>query len=284
MDNTGTIDPSTGDATETSQPTSSSGSEPVASESSQGQETNAGGEQSFSEGGKDNGTDTRRPQFKSKNQTIYELRQKLRERDSYWETEMGTVKQQLAEFQKMFRGKDQKPSRTFWEAPEEVLDERMQNHLSAMEERLAQRWEEKQTETQTAQQLRQEASEAAKLIKSQKGITDDDIMEIRDILSSDPVARRMADSPMEQAEYVLYKWQKEKGVTDKSSLKAKAASVQGAPPQAGGGKVWTESEMEMTVNKLGDPKTWTEKEKAEFSKLEREFMSAYSEGRVRKNK
>ena len=283
MNDTGTIAPTDGGiATDNQTPESSNGSGTVAPENSQEIESNAGGEQSSSEGGREQGTETRRPQFKSKNQTIYELRQKLRERDGYWETEVGTLKQQLAEIQQMFRGQKQKPSRTFWEAPEEVLEERLENHLSAMEERLASRWEEKQSKYQQDLQLRQEASEAAKLIKSQQGITDDDIMEIRDILASDPVARRMADSPMEQAEYVLYKWGKSKGITDKSSLKSKAAGVQGAPPQAGGAKIWTESEMEQAVMKLGDPKRWTDKEKSEYARLEQEFMNAYAQKRVRK--
>jgi hypothetical protein len=62
VDETGVIAPSdAGAATETSQAGSSNGSEQVASESSQGQTDNAGGEQSFSESGKDQGTDTRRP-------------------------------------------------------------------------------------------------------------------------------------------------------------------------------------------------------------------------------
>ncbi len=284
---TGTIEQGTSapaGATETSQPAGLSGSEPVASDSSQEQENHAGGEQSFSENGKESGTDTRRPQFRSKNQTIYEVRQKIRERDSYWEGELGTVKQQLAEFQKMFgRGQNQRPSRTFYEAPEDTLREILSEDRKTLKEELLGEFRQTQEERESALTLKQEASEAVKFIRSQKGITDDDIHEIRDILASDRVAQSLGEQPMEQAEYAVYKWQKSRGVTDKTDLKNKARGAGGSSVSTGGtAKTWTEDEMALEMEKLGPVQNWGPEQKAKRAELEREFMSAYKTGRVKK--
>jgi hypothetical protein len=281
MDGTEVIDqPSSGEATAKADAGGSATGQ-VAPEGTQGQETNAGGSQEPSESGKEQETAFNRPRFVSKQQQLYELKQKLRERDAMYQQ----MEQRLTRFEQMFqkKGQDQKPSRTFWEAPEEVLEERLTDHLSQMEERLAQKWDENQTRSQETQRLRQETSEAAKFIRGQKGITDDDIQEIRDLLVSDPRVQRLSDAPMEQAEYVLYLYNKNKGVTDKTGLKNRAASVQGAPPQSGGPKVWTESEMEQEYNKHGDPKVGlTPEQKQKRDALRIEFRKAYSENRVKK--
>lgn len=281
---TGTIDPKTGDATATQDAGSSSSAEPVASESSQGQEDNAGGEQSFSESGKANGTDTRKPQFRSKNQTIFELRQKLREQDSRWGTEVDTLKSQIAEIQKLFgRGQERKPSRTFYEAPEDTLREINSEQLSAFKEDLLNELRSTQQERDQQLSLKQEASEAAKFIRSQKGITEDEIQEIRELLQTDSVAQSLANTPMDQANYVWYLFEKQRGVTDKTALKDKARGVTGASVSTGGSaKTWTEAEMEKEVQKLGDVKNWGPEQKAKYKQLESEFMRAYADGRVKK--
>jgi hypothetical protein len=253
----------------------------VAPEGTQGQETNAGGPQGSSESGKEEGTAFNRPRFVSKQQQLYELKQKLRERDS----QIQQFEERLGKFEQMFlkKGQDQKPSRTFWEAPEEVMDARLQDHLAQMEERLAQRWSETQMQSQEQQRMRQETSEAAKFIRGQKGITDDDIQEIRDLLVSDPRVQRLSDAPMEQAEYVLYLYNKNKGVTDKMGLKNRAASVQGAPPQGNGPKQWTESEITQEFSRIGDPrKGYSPEQKQKFEALKAEVRKAYSENRVKK--
>lgn len=279
MDNTDAAGSGTSDATATAQPGSSTGSEPVASDGSQGQENNAGGSQGQPEDGGEQGTDTRRPQFRSKNQTIYELRQAIRDRDS----QLKSFEQRFSQLEQKFQPRqEQKPQRTFYEAPEDTLREILSEQQKSLKEELLSEFRQTQEQRESAQALKQEASEAAKFIRGQKGITEDDIQDIREILATDPVALKMSESPMEQAEYVMYRWEKQRGIADKSGLKAKAASVQGAPSQGGGAKTWTESEMETEYKKLGDPKHWTKETKEKAASLEREFMSAYSEKRVKK--
>lgn len=283
MDDTAVLDPqkSGGDATDNQDPGHSPGTEPVASESPQGQENNAGASQEGSEGGRAEGTETRRPAFRSKNQTIYELRQKLRERDSYWQTEVGTLKEQIAQIQKLFgRGQNPKPSRTFWEAPEEVLEERLQNHMTAMEERLAERWEKTQTASQENSEWKQETSEAAKFIRGQKGLSEDDLLELSNTIREHPLMEKLR--PMERAEYALFLFNRDKGVSDKTVLKGRAASVNGSGQNPAAEHVWTEQEMEAEYRKLGDPKNWTAETHQKAKQLEQEFMRAYSEKRVKK--
>jgi hypothetical protein len=279
-DNTAALGPETGASTAT-QNTESTGQGQVDSQGSQGQTDNAGGEQSFSESGKDQGTDTRRPQFRSKNQTIYELRQKVREQGAYWEQEVGTLKQQLAEIQKMFgnRGQDRKPSRTFWEAPEEVLDERITGHLSEMEKRILDRMAQRDTETKETSEWKQETSEAAKFIRSQPGLTEDDILEITDLVREHPSMGKMR--PQERADYALYLFGKNKGISDKTPLKNKAAIPTGSAA-TGKPQPWTESEIALEINKLGDPKHWNAETKEKYANLEREIRNAYRENRVKK--
>jgi len=281
MDGTGTIDQaSSGAATETSQPVSSNGSEPVASDGAQAQENNAGGSQESSESGGVGGTDTRKAPFRSKNQTIYELRQKVRERDAQYQQ----FEERLSKFEQMFtRGKEPKPQRTFYEAPEDTLREIQQENLKSFKDELLTELRQTQDERDQQISLRQETSEAVKFIRSQKGMTDDDIQEIRELLVSDPRVQRLADAPMEQAEYVLYLYNKNKGVTDKTGLKNRAVSVQGAPPQGGGPKQWNEGDIAQEFAKIGDPKKgYTPEQKQRFEALKTEIRNAYRENRVKK--
>jgi hypothetical protein len=260
--------------------TESTGQGTVEPQGSQEQTDNAGGEQSSSEGGKEQGTDTRQKPFRSKNQTIYELRQGLRERDR----QIQDLNTRFSQFEQKFqsRGQERKPSRTFWEAPEEVLDERITGHLSEMEKRIFERMESRDTQFQQTSQMREQALEAAKLIKSQKGITEDDINDIREMLSSDPVLQRLTESPMEQAEYALFKWQQLRGIQDKTGLKNKSVSVQSGAPVAGGKRQWTKTEMEGELKKFPpDPKSWTADHEKRWKELDSEFRSAYADNRVR---
>lgn len=275
-DTTGTIDSTTGEATAT-ESSASTESGKVAPEGSQGPVDNAGGEQSTSEGGKANGTDSRKS-FRSKNQTIYELRQAVRDRD----VKLQSFEERLASFEQKFQPRqERKPSRTFWEAPEEVLDERITGHLSEMEKRLLDRMEQRDAQNQMSSDWKQEASEAAKLITSQKDLTDDDMSEIKEIVDSNPAMQKMR--PMERAEYALYLWQKEKGITDKSGMKQRATSVQGTPPTASGKRMWTKSEMDREVAKFPtNPGMWTPEQSKAWTALDNEFQLASSEGRIRK--
>lgn len=272
MDGTETIDPITGEATATSQPTSSSGSEPVASESSQGQENNAGVSQEASEDGKEQGTETRKP-FRSKNQTIYELRQRIRDQEGTFTQKLSQLEQKLEELSRVSpRGQNQKPSRTFWEAPEEVIDERMTSHLSEMEKRILDRLEQREALNQQSSEWKQETSEAVKFIKTQKGLTEDDHRDIEEIVRSTPEMQAL--TPMQRAKYALFLWREEKGISDKSALKAKAATVIGAPPGQGPSEL-TEAEINKRLGDFPvDVSKWTPEDHAKWKSLEAEILKS----------
>lgn len=281
MQNTETIaSEGTGEATATADAGGSATGQ-VAPEGTQGQEANAGGEQSLSESSREEGTGQRHRKFRSPQERIYELKQSMREREEYWNSELGTVKQQLAEFQKKFGvGQEQKPSRTFYEAPEDTLRDVTRENLREFKEELLS--ELRQTETERARTIetRQEASEAAKFIRSQAGLTNDDIMEISGIIREEPIMESM--TPMQRAEYALFIYQKSRGVTDKTAMKQKAAGVSGSGVSPQGPKVWTESEMQSELEKLGNPKNWSNETRQKARALEQEFMSAYKTNRVKK--
>lgn len=258
-----------------------------APESSTGTETNvsetaeqAGGEQS-SDGGSVNGQQGQK-RGKSVYAQVRELNSKLREQRGYWESEVGSLKTQLEEIRNQVGSRQavQKQSKTFWEAPEEVLEERLSSHLSELEKRMQTKFEQTQAQREEASIRTQEVSEAAKFIRAQKGITDEDIQDIREILQSNPSLNGL--SPMDQAEYALYKWQKERGITDNSAKKARASTVTGAPPAAGSGKkMWTKSEIESELSKFPpNPADYTPDDEARFKKLDDEWRRAMREGRM----
>lgn len=285
MDTTGTMDQvgTTGEATG-QETAAGSATEQVASEGSQGQEANAGGEQSFSESGKDNGTGQRRSSFKSPQQRLYELRQQSREREQYWESELGSMKEKLSRFEQMFgQGQKQKPSRTFYEAPEDTLRELLKESLEPFRENLLGEIRQTQEERDSRAAVRQEASEAAKFIRSQKNMTPEDVQEIRELLATDEVAQSLSENPMKQAKYLLFLWKEQRGIGDRSGLKDMARGVTGASVSTGGAqKTWTESEMAKEMEKLGPVHTWGPEQKKKRQEFEREFMKAYAEGRVKK--
>ena len=132
MENTGTIDPITGDATEQTG-TESTGQGTVAPQGSQEQTDNAGQPQGQSEDGKEQETGSR-GRFRSKNQTIYELRQAVRERDAKltdFENRISQFEQQIQQ-----RPQNQKPSRTFWEAPDETINGMLEDKLKHFQEEI----------------------------------------------------------------------------------------------------------------------------------------------------
>ena len=266
-------------ATETETP-NPKGTESVASEAQA--EENAGAEQSASESGsaENQGSRQRGP---SKLDTIRELRSKLRDQRSYWETEMSGIKAQLEELKGSFKSGSQenKPSKTFWEDPEGVLDSRMTSHLSDLEKRMLARIEQRQVVDQETSEWRSETSEATKFIQTQKGITLEDQEDIAEIVRNSPEMQNMR--PLQRAKYAMYLWQQDRGITDKSAVKARAATVVGAGGAQNGPKNWTESEMEREINNLPpDPKSWNADQQKRFEYLDAEFKRAYSEGRVKK--
>lgn len=266
MDNTGVIDPATGEATEKTG-TESTGQGEVAPQAPQGEKDNAGEPQGRSEDGKPEGTDTRKP-YRSKNQTIYELRQRIREQEGTFNSRLEQLQQQYDELKSLVssRGQDRKASRTFWEAPEETLKAML------AEERQALREEFRQTREQDQQSVewRQETSEAAKFITSQKGLTEDDLADIEELVRSTPEMQAL--SPMQRAKYAMFLWRDQRGITDKSGLKARASTVVGAPPGASGQR--TEEEINREMGKLPDNVAkWTPEDHKKFDALEREIIS-----------
>lgn len=279
MDTTGVIEQPIAAESTANQSTESSGQGQVDAQASQGEQDIAGGEQSFAEGGKASGTETRRPFRPSKNETIFELRRNLRERDQ----QIKDLSERFSAFEKKFqpRGQNQKPSRSFWEAPEEVLEERLANHISALEERMSQRWEQSQTELQRTTEWRQETMEATKLVQDSLKLSGEESEEFAEMLRSSPIAQRM--SPLERAEYGIFKWQQAKGIADKSDLKRRAASVTGSSTQhQGGPRMWSKAEIEGELAKFpADPAKWTEDHEKQWKSLDLEIKQAYRQGRVR---
>lgn len=266
-------------ATNSTEPSGQGQADP---QGSQDQNGNAGNSQENPEGGKEQGTEPRR-QFRgpSKNQTIFELRQAVRERDA----RLKSFEDRLTQFEQKFQPRqEQKPSRTFWEAPEEVLDERITGHLSEMEKRLLERFDQRETQNQQATQWKQELSEAAKLIKGNKELGEEGVDEIRELLVTHPTLIALEQSPKAQAEYALHLWKQSKGITNNTALKQKAAGVPGTSTAGNTSpKMWTESEMESEMNKLPkNPAVWTDAHKAKYDELEREFKRAIRDNRVRK--
>jgi hypothetical protein len=265
-------------ATETETPGVAQGTESVASENEQ----QPSGSQESTEGSQVEGQPFRQ-RGPSKLDTIRELRAKLRERDQRYGSEMETLKSQLSEMKEMIaqsRNGNPKPSKTFWEAPEEVLDERFDSKLTAMEKRLLDRFDKRETQNQESSEWKQETSEAAKFIQGQKGITPEDQEDIADIVRTHPAMQKMR--PMERADYALFLWQKQRGISDKSSLKARAATVVGAP-SAGGEKVWTEAEIESKINEFNRTPMdkWSQDQIQKFDAFEREIREAQRAGRVK---
>lgn len=271
MDTQGTIDPATGEATEKTG-TESTGQGEVAPQASQGEKDNAGQSQDQTEDGKDQGTDTRKP-FRSKNQTIYELRQRIREQEGTFTQKLQSLEQRLEEMSRATpRGQDRKPSRTFWEAPEDTLKEMMAEHWSKTKQELLQELQQTRQQDQKSVAWQQETSEAAKFITSQKGLNEDDIADIEELVRSTPEMKAM--TPMQRAKYGFFLWKEQHGITDRSALKAKASTVVGAPPGAGHGEM-TEEEINREIDKLPrDVSKWTPEDQKKFESLERGIIQA----------
>lgn len=270
-----------GEATEKETPQETGGTESVASESGQPEQDRAGGSQDSAEGGQVEGQPNRQ-RGPSKLDTIRELRAKLRDQRTAFDSEVGSIRTQLDEMKAMIaaRGGDKKPSKTFWEAPEEVLDERFSNQSKTLKEEILQEIRQGREQDQTTSTWKQETSEAAKFIQGQKGMTREDHEDIAEIIRSTPAMANMR--PQERADYALFLWQKEKGIGDRSGLKARASTTVGAPPAAGGQKTWTEAEVEAKIASYPrDPKHWTPDQVREFDNFERELRLATQEGRVK---
>lgn len=267
-DQTVTVDPITGEATEKTD-AAGTATEKVASEGSQDQKSDAGSPQGESEDGKGEGTETRKP-FRSKNQTIYELRQKIREQEGTFSQKLEALEQRLEEMSRAAsRGQDRKPSRTFYEAPEDTLRAINSEQLKQFKEELLGELRQTESEREQSSLWKQETSEAAKFIIDQKGLTEDDHKDIEEIVRSTP--EMLAMSPMQRAKYALFIWREERGITDRSELKARASTVVGGP-HGQGPKELTEADINKRLDEF--PKNvaeWTPEDHKKWDVLEREI-------------
>lgn len=256
---------------------------PLATESAaSGTEGKAGEPQGSPEIGSATEQETRQ-RGPSKMDTIRQLRQERREMRQYWESEVGQLKQQLEEFRKMqSTGQPgQQPRKKFFEAPEEYLESELETKLSAMEKRLLDHFGNREIKNQETTEWRQETSEAEKFILNQKGLTQEDVSDIEDIVRETSSMQNLR--PMERAKYAWFLWKENHGISDRSANKARASTVSGLPPAAGGLKTWTESEIEAEIKKFPpNPKDYSADDEKRFKTLDNELKRAYREGRVKK--
>lgn len=278
------LDAPTGEATVKETPVVQPGTESVASEAKA--EERAGGSQDSAEGNQAEGQDSGNRRGPSKMDTIRELRGKLRDQRSYWESEQAKTNARFEELEaRLKRGQDPKPSKTFWEAPEEVMDERFKTHTQVLRDEIREMLRTRDTESQETSEWKQETSQAAEFIRSQKGLTPEDMDSIKEFVveqldSPKSIIQQMR--PQERAEYALFKWQQNRGIGDRGALKAKASTVVGAPPAQGGQKTWTEAEIQRELDKFPkDISKYTKDDLVNFDLLEREIKQAQKDGRVK---
>ena len=277
---TETVDPITGESTAKTETPPVQGQPTVEGQAPQGEKDNAGSPQGDTEGGKEEATDTRRP-FRSKNQTIYELRQKLREQEGAFSQKFSALERKIEEMtQARTRGQEQKPSRTFYEAPEDTLRAINAEQLKTFKDELLSELRQGETERTQGIQWKQETSEATKFITSQKGITEDDIRDIEEIVRSTPEMNYINPetglpmSPMARAKYAVSIWKEGRGIMDKTSIKQKAATVVGSPGGPGPTEL-TEAEINKRLEEF--PKNvanWTPEDHKKWASLESEILKS----------
>lgn len=277
MDMTGVVEESAtltgGESTEKTEPQGTPGTEKVGSDNG----NTASGEQSTAEGNQSQ-EERRQTQRPSKLDTIRELRAERRER----EAQMQTLQDKLDEMQKQFTQRTEPPKarKTFWEAPEEVLEERLKADRQALRDEILNHLDKRDTTTQQTAEWRQETSEASKFIESQKGVAPEDHEDIAELIRSTPAMMQMR--PLDRAKYALFLWKEMRGITDKTEAKNRASTVVGAPQSRGGQKVWTQSEIDAKIDSFPkDQRHWTAENKAQFDAFEREVKEAMREGRVK---
>lgn len=162
------------------------------------------------------------------------------------------------------------PDSRFMSLEEKIdsLEERITNRVSKQFQSV------RQQDSQTAQ-LNQERSEAVKLVHSQQGWDQADDQVLVDIIQEYGLGTL---PPLKGAEAALALFYKQKGVGDRSQAKQRAASIVGAPGNAGAAKIWPEAEVERLLDaemknvSAGKPKN---QELIDMIKL------AQAEGRIR---
>jgi hypothetical protein len=117
-------------------------------------------------------------------------------------------------------------------------------------DRMAQR----DTETKETSEWKQETSEAAKFIRDpNQGLTEDDILEITDLVREHPSMGKMR--PQERADYALYLFgNRHKGSATKRPSRTKSTAI---PTGSAAGKPQRGQKARLlwNINKLGDRET-----------------------------
>lgn len=242
-----------------------------------GKDETASGSQDTAEGGKVDDQQERR-RGPSKLDTIKELRAERRERDQ----QIQELRSQLDQLNKRVSAPqaEKKPGKTFWEAPEEVLEERLKADRAALRDEILEHLNRRDTEIQQTAEWEQEVSDATKFIETQKDLTKEDHEDVAKLLRSSPETKSM--SPMQRAKYGLYLWKQERGIVDKTALKNKALSVSGSGTQGTGPKIWTNSEVEAKLASYPKDKSkWTKEQNAEFDAFSSEVIAASEQGRLK---
>ncbi|PWT87991.1 MAG: hypothetical protein C5B54_11370 [Acidobacteria bacterium] len=205
-------------------------------------------------------------------------RQERQARESL-QAELSQLRQQIEEYRQFGQPGQGRPARTpadFWQDPEGSLARSMDERLETLEGRLMDRIAMTREQEAFASQIRQEQESAVEFIRSQANYAPEDDEDLIDIIESIPAQTRVSLSPQWVAEYAWMKLMQERGVSDRSTARARASTVIGQPPGPGlSGKIYSKAEFDNLVDALekqgqnADPK------------LLKELEMAVREGRVK---
>ena len=218
----------------------------------------------------------------SKLDEIRELRasrREAREREAATLTELQQLRQQFEQLrqaqQQPRTGKPERDPSKFWQDPEASIQSALDERLERLQESMVERFQTTREEEYAQQALNYERGQAVEFIRSQKGYSQEDDEDLIEIIHENGLSNL---SPMQAARAAWSIFQQEKGIGDRSALKAQASGVVGQPPGVGlGKKVWSSAEYERTLDDLmKNPKYLID-----HPELEAELMSAQREGRVR---
>jgi hypothetical protein len=276
MDTTITSAPESAGATETIQPEQTAGAGSVApetnvSEGGSSTETTEGG-QGQVDGGR------KRWSIQDEVRELRAQRRELREQLSSF----GTMRDEMAALREELNRRGQpgtaKTPTNFWQDPEGHL-QTLRDELKQQNEGLMEAFHQTREQEYAQQALKQERASAVEFIQSQKGYDPSDDEDLIEIIEGIPGFKNL--SPSFVAEHAWLKLQQQRGVGDRTALKARASSVQGQPPGTGfGRKTWNKAEYDQAVDLVeqtmrknpNDPK---------MDELFNELMSAHKEGRVK---
>lgn len=133
----------------------------------------------------------------------------------------------------------------FWTDPNASLAS-LRNEIRQMRDFVSQKMDSVREQDAQVSQLHQERSEAVKLIHSQPGWDTADDQELIDIIEEKGLG---VLPPLAGAEAALGIWKLRNGVRDTSQIRARATSIVGAPPAAGGVKIWPKVEVERILDR-----------------------------------